>query len=66
VIYSGKKMLERCCKGAHKNIKKNLKASPNVHIYKDQKVVDTDGDQLLTNKVRRPYPSACIDRKVRN
>jgi hypothetical protein len=52
IIYSGKKMLERCCKGAHSSVKNYFKAFPNVRIYADQKVVDTDQDCLVTDKVR--------------
>lgn len=54
IIYSGKKMLERCCKGAHSSVKNYFKAFPNVRIYADQKVVDTDQDCLITDKVRNP------------
>jgi len=53
IIYSGKKMLERCCKGAHSSVKNYFKAFPNVRIYADQKVVDTDQDCLVTDKGER-------------
>jgi hypothetical protein len=51
IVYAGKRMLERCCKGAHGNVKKFLTEGTNVRIYKDQKVTGTEDDQLLTNKV---------------
>jgi pyruvate/2-oxoglutarate dehydrogenase complex dihydrolipoamide dehydrogenase (E3) component len=55
VIYSGKKMLERYCKGAHKGIKKYLSATANVRVLKDQKVVASDGNSLVTTKVREKH-----------
>lgn len=53
VIYSGKKMLERYCRGAHKNIKRYLNGTANARILKDQKVVSAEGDSLLTTKGER-------------
>lgn len=51
IVYSGKKMLERCCKGAHCSVKNYFKGFSNVKIYSDQKVVATEKDQLITDKV---------------
>lgn len=58
MIYSGKKMLERYCRGAHKNIKRYLNGTANARILKDQKVVSAEGDSLLTTKVRNDLTSA--------
>lgn len=50
LIYSGKKMVERNS-GAHKHIKKYFKSSRNVHIFKQQKVVDVYEDGVVTDQV---------------
>jgi hypothetical protein len=51
IIYAGKQMLERCCKGAHSSIRNYFKGFPNVRIYADQKVIDTRKDCLVTDQV---------------
>lgn len=50
IIYSGNKILERCCKGAHESVKKYFLESPNVRLYPAQKVTSIDGDHLVTDK----------------
>eukprot|EP00005_Dracoamoeba_jomungandri_P004191 CAMPEP_0174256360 /NCGR_PEP_ID=MMETSP0439-20130205/5600_1 /TAXON_ID=0 /ORGANISM="Stereomyxa ramosa, Strain Chinc5" /LENGTH=918 /DNA_ID=CAMNT_0015338937 /DNA_START=8 /DNA_END=2764 /DNA_ORIENTATION=+ len=50
LVYQGDRILERCCKGAHKNVVNFLSAFPNVSIVCNETVVSTVEDGIVTQK----------------